>query len=158
MKRVLLFILISFCSLNLIGQNYKEEDFQRLITLMFEKEVIQPSELLNVLEVDSCIYIGNVCDILHPDKVISLRVKGDQKIKVSSLKYIFFYDIKKWIKTYDCDISDTKAVLCLDIIIDNKIVRRGFIKFVKVNSKWKIQDKKIKSIDEDFSWLDESSK
>jgi len=125
---------------------------------MFEKEVVISAKLQNMLVVDSFTYIGNVCDIVHPDNVITFQVNENRIIKASSSKHIFFYDIKRWIKTYNCDISDSTAFLWFDIIIDNRIVQRGYIKYTKEDSKWELKDNKIDYIDEDFSWLNESPK
>jgi hypothetical protein len=153
-----LFVFISIFGLNSNGQTNREEDFQELVILLFEKQVIQPLELLENLEVDSCIYIGYTCEILDPDKVFILQTNEKQLIKIGSSKNIFFYDIKKWIKIYSCNITDLEATMYIEVIVDNKIIRRGCVEYQNTNSKWVIHKEKIKTIDEDFSWLKQNSR
>jgi hypothetical protein len=153
MKNILMLSILLTISLYSICQVDNSITINNLIIKLFDEKVLQPKDLMKIIDHDSCINIGHSCKNLHPDKIYVLSASNYQNIRVSASKNIFMDDIQSWIRIYKCELIETKVSFHIDVIIENRIIRQGVIEFVRIDGVWKINRKRVKNMNKEFSWF-----
>ncbi|MEZ5199155.1 MAG: hypothetical protein R2764_23070 [Bacteroidales bacterium] len=147
--KIFILSLISFLSsLIAFGGNEQEAVFIELLKEILELKIFCVDDLKTIYKNDTCIFYSNscACKIFNDCEKHIESSYLDYKLHIWPSDYVFINDVKKWIKIYDCEMSEEKVILNLEIFFNYQIQKRGQIVFNKNDNSWKLGKHKLRIV------------